>query len=290
MNEVMLLRKKWAAVLLCLFLTTACSVKNPAPKPLPAAPPNTGEAQNTSPAPASQDQKLANEVTSYMQRFEGKAGLYAKNLRTEETVALHEHEIFPTASTHKLVVALAIYKYLYAEATLEKKKQYDVAIKKMMTISDNPAFYELLREIEKKKPDALTQVLTDLKLTHTRIHSGEAFKQYGYHSVTTPYEMAIVFETIYREEYLGREMSAILKEELAKTIFREEIPRYMLNNKVLHKVGELPEGILCDVGIVDDGKDQILISAYTVTKRPPPYGSNFIANLAAKSYNALRVQ
>ncbi|MDF2570602.1 MAG: Beta-lactamase enzyme family protein [Sporomusa sp.] len=272
-------------VLLLLLLTTsACNtLNNPQPKPEPAIPPPPV----TNQPPAQPD--LAKQLQGSLNQFDGKTGLYAKNLKTGQSFNFNQDTVFPTASTHKLVVALAVYKYLYSEASVADKKRYDTNIKKMLVVSDNPSFYELLDDIEQKKPDALTRVLADLKLVHTRIHSREAFDTYGYHSVTTPFEMAIVFETIYNEVYLGKEFSSILKEELSKTIFKEEIPRFMHNAKVFHKVGELP-GVQCDVGIVDDGRDQILISAYTSTRRPPPYASNFIANVSAKAYNLLRTK
>ncbi|MEL7634370.1 MULTISPECIES: serine hydrolase [Sporomusa] len=279
--------KTATTIFLLLFLLTvsACGTLNtPQSKPAPAAPPPPA-ANPSSPSQPDWNKQLHNKLN----QFDGKTGLHAKNLKTGQTFSFNQDTIFPTASTHKLLVSLAVYKYLYSEASLADKQRYDNNIKKMLTISDNPAFYELLDDIEKKKPDALTRVLTDLKLVHTRIHSREAFTKYGYHSVTTPAEMAAVFETIYNEAYLGKEFSAILKEELAKTIFNDEIPRFMQNTKVLHKVGELP-GIQCDVGIIDDGRDQILISAYTSTQRPPPYASNFIANISAKAYNLLHTK
>ena len=232
---------------------------------------------------------LFGQFQESLEQFDGKVGLYTKNLKNGFTYGFNQDTIFPTASTHKILVALAVYKYLYLDATLAEKKQYDENIKKMMVISDNPSFFQLLDDIERKKPDAITRVLTDLKLTHTRIHSREAFYNYNYHSVTTPYEMAVVFEAIYNETYLNKEFSAILKEELSNTVFKEEIPRFMPNAKVMHKVGELP-GVQCDVGVVDDGNDLILISIYTTTRREAPYASNFIANTSAGIYNLLRTQ
>lgn len=280
------MRKHFLMLLLISMICSACTLQQgPAKKTDDPAKNGNGEKVTQT-----EVQNLAGQVTQYAGTFDGKVGLYAKNLKTINAISINADEIFPTASTHKLVVALAVYKYLYADAPVEKRKIYDQHIKNMMVVSDNQGFFVLLREIEATKPQALTQVLTDLGLTKTRIHSKEAFQQYGYHSVTTPYEMAVVFETIYNEQYLGKEMSVILKEELAKTIFKDEIPRLMQNNRVMHKVGQLPGGILNDVGIVDDGKDVILISAYTVTKRTPLYASEFIANLSAKSYNALRTR
>lgn len=252
------MRKIVAFLLLCLLMT------------------NTAFAASLSPL----------EVVKDLRKFDGKIGVYAKNLKTRKTIEFNEDELFPTASTSKLVVAMAVYKYMYDKAPYEKKALYDSNIEYMMTVSDNASFYELLDEIELLRPDALNKVIRDLRLRKTQIHSEEAFKNYRYHSVTTPYEMAKVFESINNENYLGKQKSVTLKEDLANTIFRDEIPRFMLT-RVMHKVGQL-DNVLCDVGIVDDGRDQILISVYTMTDQSADYASDYIANIAAKSYNALR--
>lgn len=284
------MNKKLLIILLALFTLSGCSMLNaPQQKATPDTPDtlpqqNTATEQNQANA---EEAKLSNDINNAINRFGGKAGIYAENLNTGKNLKVNADTVFPTASTHKLVVALAVYKYLYPEAPATKKKQYDQHIKNMMVISDNPAFYALLNEIETAKPSALTQVLTDLQLSETRIHSRDAFTKYGYHSVTTPNEMGIVFKTIYQENYLGTEMSAILKEELAHTIWRDEIPRFMQKSKVMNKTGQLP-GMMCDVGIVDDGRDRILISVFTTTSNSEKYASDFIASISAKAYNALR--
>ncbi|MDF2928971.1 serine hydrolase [Anaerospora sp.] len=225
------------------------------------------------------------EVVNELKQFDGKIGFYAKNLKTSKTIEYGQDTVFPTASTSKLVVAMAVYKYMYDQAPFAKKDLYSSDIGYMMRISDNDSFYELLEEIKAIKPDALKQVTKDLRLKQTRIHNEEAFKKYQYHSVTTPYEMAKVFENINAERYLGKEKSLNLKNNLANTIFHDEIPRYM-QTPVMHKVGQLDD-VLCDVGIIDDGRDQILVSVYTIADNPD-YASDFIAKVAAKAYNALR--
>ncbi|MDR3589162.1 MAG: class A beta-lactamase-related serine hydrolase [Negativicutes bacterium] len=228
----------------------------------------------------------AQEIINDVKNFNGKAGVYAMNLKSGRSLAYNDDVVFPTASTSKLVVALAVYKYLYSAAPQDKRDLYDRDVEAMITVSDNDSFAELLGELDASKPEALSLVLKDLRLKRTLIHSETAFKSFGYHSVTTPREMANVMETLYRDRYLGKPRSTALKDELANTIFHDEIPRYMLT-KVMHKVGEL-DNVLCDVGIVDDGKDQILISIYTTSTNPDTYASDFIATTSAKLYNALR--
>lgn len=147
--------------------------------------------------------------------FDGYVGIYAKNLRTGQTIELNQDEVFPTASTSKLAVALAVYKYLYPLAPAEVKAEY-----------------------------------------------------------------------AFRDTYLDPQKSATLKEALANTIFRDELPRY-LPGTVMHKIGQLDD-ILCDVGIVDDGEDQVLISIYTRTDRSEDYASDYIAKTASTLYTALK--
>lgn len=280
--------RKTIALVLMLFVLAGCGFARPAPKYKTDQVPPAEQQQNLPAAPDNAiTGPLVDELYASAKQFDGKAGIYAKNLQTGQTVSFNADEVFPTASTHKLVVSLAVYKYLYADASTAKRKQYDQQIKDMLVVSDNPAFYTLLKEIDAENPTALTQVLTDLGLVKTRIHSEEAYKAYNYHSVTTPREMAVVFERIYREDYVAKEFSAILKEELSHTIYREEIPRFMHHSKVLNKVGALP-GVLCDVGLVDDGRDQILISAYTTSDRSEDYASDFLAKIAEQAYKALR--
>lgn len=218
--------------------------------------------------------------------FDGYVGIYAKNLRTGQTISLDQNKVFPTASTSKLAVALAVYKYLYPAAPAEAKAEYTEDIDLMMRVSDNQSFYDSLAEIDQLSFNPLNAVVQDLSLHQTKIHSSEARQIYGYSSVTTPYEMAILFESIFRDNYLGPQQSAILKEALANTIFHDELPRF-LPGTVMHKIGHLDD-ILCDVGIVDDGEDQILISIYTRTDRGEEYASNYIANTAAALYRALK--
>ncbi|MBP2649857.1 MAG: hypothetical protein H6Q74_682 [Firmicutes bacterium] len=228
---------------------------------------------------------LNKEIINDLKGFQGRVGVFAKNLNTGKKIEFNQDVVFPTASTSKVVVALATYKYLYPQAGPDKTKEYDQDIKLMITVSDNASFYELLNELDTKNKNALANVIKDFRLRDTRIHNEEAFQKYRYHSVTTPYEMARVFEKVYSEKYPDKEKSKQLKYQLANTIFHDEIPRYM-ETPVFHKVGELDE-VLCDVGVIQDGHDPILISFYTITA-DHEYASDFIAAESAKLYNALR--
>ena len=234
---------------------------------------------------ASASPALEKEIMNDLQQFNGQVGVYAKNLKTNKTIKYNQDTVFPTASTSKLIVALATYKYLYPKAPSYKQNEYDQAIDLMIKVSDNNTFNKLLNEFDTTKKDGFDKVQRDLRLSKTEIHDEQAFKKYNYHSVTTPYEMSKVLESIYKEKYIDKKNVRRLKNNLANTIFYDEIPRYM-QVPVFHKVGELDD-VLCDVGVVQDGHDPILISFYTRTGNHS-YSSDFIANVSAKLYNALR--
>ncbi len=234
---------------------------------------------------ASASPALEKEITNDLKQFNGQVGVFAKNLKTGKTIKYNQDTVFPTASTSKLIVALATYKYLYPKAPPYKQNEYDQDIDMMIKVSDNNTFDALLNEFDATKDDEFDKVQRDLRLSKTEIHDEKAFAKYSYHSITTPYEMSKVFESIYKEQYIDPKNVRRLKDDLANTIFHDEIPRYM-QVPVFHKVGELDD-VLCDVGVIQDGHDPILISFYTRTG-DHSYSSDFIANVSAKLYNALR--
>jgi beta-lactamase class A len=218
-------------------------------------------------------------------QFNGLVGLYAKNLKTGKVIAYQPNLIFPTASTSKLFVVITVYKYLYPQATVEQQQLYDQQIKDAIEFSDNDAFYQLLEEIDQIRPDALALVTQDMKLSQTFIHNEDAYLLYQYHSVTTAQEMAMVLETLVTTKYLDLDKTELLKQELANTIFAQELPRY-LPSKVMHKVGELDQ-VLCDVGLVEEGPNQVIISVYTASDMVHDDASDFIANISQMIYYSI---
>lgn len=226
------------------------------------------------------------EVTLQLNDFEGHIGVYAKNLNTGKVFVYHSNDVFPAASTAKVLVSMAVYKYLYDKASLEEQTRYDEYIRLMMRVSDNETYAELLKEMHEREINPLNRVIKDLSLTNTMVSDLRAKEKYDYLSVTTPYDMSKVFEYIQNETYLGATKSVSLQEDLKNTIFFDEIPRYVPGT-VLHKVGALDNNY-SDVGIIDDGSRKILISIYTTTDFGETYASDTMADIAARLYTQLK--
>jgi beta-lactamase class A len=82
------------------------------------------------------------EITDGAKKFAGTVGIYAKNLKTGKSIAYNGDAVFPAASTAKLVVAMALYKYLYPAASPAKKDLYDQSVDDMIIVSGNDSYSE----------------------------------------------------------------------------------------------------------------------------------------------------
>ncbi|MEN9549615.1 MAG: hypothetical protein RIR12_2206 [Bacteroidota bacterium] len=172
------------------------------------------------------DKKLAAKINNVITGFQGNVGVYVKNLRTGAVVSIHADTIFPTASIVKVPILLGIIdkiekKELSYDSALVYKDSllYDgedilgsfkdgekIALKKvlmlMLTTSDNTASLWLQKMAG--TGTRINEILNNLGLKHTRVNSRtpgrEANRtQYGW-GQTTPAEMGMLFEKIYRSE------------------------------------------------------------------------------------------
>lgn len=220
-------------------------------------------------------------------RFQGSVGIYAKNLRTGQVLVLNPNDIFAAASTIKVPVSVVVYRHFYEKADAETKHMYDTGVELMLTVSDNDYFADFLDEIEETIDPAIIQEHFSLMgLKNTTIRDPQAREAFGYSNVTTAMDMGLFFEQLYLGKILNGEKTNFMKEALAETIFHEELPRYMQNRRVLHKIGELDD-VLADVGIVEGENGPILISIFTETPLDIDYASDYIAMMSACIYQRL---
>ena len=175
------------------------------------------------------DKKLLAKLTETIKGFNGDIGIYVKNLRTGKTVSINAHTLFPTASIVKVPILLGIMdkiekgelKYdlqlTYIDSLLYEgsdilgsfKNDEKILLKKvimlMLTTSDNTA--SLWLQSLAGKGTRINEILDSLGLVSTRVNSRtpgrEANRtQYGW-GQTTPFEMASIFEKIYKKEIIS---------------------------------------------------------------------------------------
>lgn len=172
------------------------------------------------------DNKLQKKVEETIKGFNGDIGIYVKNLRTGKTVSINADTIFPTASIVKVPILLGIMDKIqkgelaydstlvYKDSLLYEgedilgsfKNDEKILLKKvimlMLTTSDNTA--SLWLQSLAGKGIRINEILDSLGLVATRVNSRTPGRennrtQYGW-GQTTPKEMGIIFEKIYRNE------------------------------------------------------------------------------------------
>jgi beta-lactamase class A len=220
-------------------------------------------------------------------KFFGAVGIYAKNLKTGQVLALNPDDIFAAASTIKVPVSIIVYRHFYSQADPALRAVYDTGVELMMTVSDNDYFADFLDEIEENiGAELIREHFSRLGMKNTSIRDSHARKSFGYSNVTTAKDMAIIFEQLYLGKLISPEKTDFMLESMAHSIFPEEMPRYMQQRKVIHKIGELDD-VLADVGVIESPNGPILISIFTETPQDGDYASDYIAAMSACLYSRL---
>ena len=194
------------------------------------------------------DKKLQTRLQSMVSGFQGDIGIYVKNLRTGKIAMIHADSVFPTASIVKVPILLGIadrmnkgelaYDSLltYKDSLLYEgsdilgsfKSGEKIALKKvlmlMLTTSDNTA--SLWLQSLAGTGTRINAILDSLGFRETRVNSRtpgrEANRgQYGW-GQTTPREMGLLFEKIYRYEVFSQTSSERMLRLLGRNFWDEE--------------------------------------------------------------------
>lgn len=172
------------------------------------------------------DNKLQKKVEETIRGFSGDIGIYIKSIRTGKIVSINADTIFPTASIVKVPILLGVLDKIqkgelaydstlvYKDSLLYEgqdilgsvKNDEKILLKKvimlMLTTSDNTA--SLWLQSLAGKGTRINEILDSLGLVYTRVNSRTPGRennrtQYGW-GQTTPKEMGMIFEKIYRNE------------------------------------------------------------------------------------------
>jgi beta-lactamase class A len=232
---------------------------------------------SSTPSPEKQKvlwQKLESTIHDVDQHLDGVMGVAVEDLKTGDQFFLRENEVFAQASSIKIAVLANLYLQvqqsklrltdLYTVQTSDLVPDSDIMggltpgltrltlrdlATMMVAVSDNSATNVL---IDRVGMDNVNAMLDSLGLAHTRLRRKmmdlEAAKQ-GRENISTPREMMILLEAIYRGKLLNKESTADFFKVLS-TNKNSWIPRDLpADVKIANKPGAL-EGVRNDSGIV----------------------------------------
>lgn len=194
------------------------------------------------------DHKLKHKIEDAIKGFNGNIGIYVKSLKTGKVVAINADTVFPTASMVKVPILIGIidkinkgeltyhqslvYKdsLLYAGVDIlgsfKNNEAVDLSkvIMLMLTTSDNTA--SLWLQSLAGTGTRINELLQELGYKNTRVNSRTAGREYNRTAYgwgqTTPFEMANIFERIYRKEIFNDSSCIAMMRLLGRNYWDEE--------------------------------------------------------------------
>lgn len=194
------------------------------------------------------NKQLQIKVEEIIKGFNGEIGVYIKNLKTGKVVAINADTVFPTASMVKIPILLGIMNklnsreltyhqpFIYKDSLLYEgedilgsfKNNESIQLAKllmlMLTTSDNTA--SLWLQSIAGTGTRINTILDSLGFVATRVNSRttgrEEFRnKYGW-GQTSPKEMAVLLEKIYRKEIFSDSSCIQMMRLLGRNYWDEE--------------------------------------------------------------------
>lgn len=263
------------------------------------------EAQNNNEIPISSStspsySSLEQAVASALEGTKGDYAFYIKNLKTAESYYRNENKQYQPGSLYKLWVMGAVFEqieqgnlteddelsrtipYLNSKFGISPENAEQTngtisltvnqALNQMITISHN---YAAMLLTEKIKLSTVAQYLKDRGFYNSRVGTG------GDEPLTTPADIGLFFEKLYKNELESAESNQKMLDFLKKQQKNNKLPLYTPSDLVMaHKTGEL--GMFShDAGIVYTPKGDYIIVAFSET--PSPKGAEDRIALVSKA-------
>ncbi len=253
-------------------------------------------------------QKLEASIAETDRNLDGVLAVAILDLTTGQRIMVRADEVMPTASSIKI----AILAELYRQAQQGKVKLTDFYTLQasdmvggsgitsvltpgqtrltlrdvaglMISVSDNSATNVIIDRIGMENVNAL---LDSLGLTHMRLRRkmmDVKAAEEGRENISSPSEMVMLLEALYRGKVLNKSMTEDFFNMLS--VHKESyIPRELPEDlKVANKPGEL-EGVRNDSGIVFTGKRPYAISVMTTYLRREKDGGDAITKISSAAY------
>jgi beta-lactamase class A len=258
------------------------------------------------------DKKLTAKVQQLIAGFKGDIGIYIKNLHNNKTVAINADTVFPTASIVKIPILIGIMdkinkgEFTYHQDLIYRDSlaysNFDVtsnlkdsakiemskAIMLMLTTSDNTA--SLWLQKLSGTGTRINELLDSAGLTYTRVNSRTAGREnnrttYGW-GQTTPYEMALLMEKIYKGQIISDSMSKRMLRLLGRNFWDEQAISQIPPNVFVASKNGCVDASRSEVLLVM-GEEPYIFSIFTKNNKDKSWGESNEAWVLTKKLSAL---
>ncbi len=258
--------------------------------------------------------KLDTRIGEMVERVEGVAGVAIVDLTDGRAILKNADRIFPTASSIKIAVLLELYHqdeqarggaqgkakldgvYTFDRKDLVEDSQIMAGLTPgvtrltnrdlaqfMVAVSDNAATNVLIDHVGMQNVNATLRSLGLTKTMLRRKMIDIAAAKRGDENVSTPQEMALLLEAIYKGKALNKEATAELIKQLS-TVKKSYIPSELPPDvQVANKPGDL-DGIRTDSGIVFAKNRPFVISVMTAYNRDNRTAERTISDIAFEAF------
>lgn len=198
---------------------------------------------------------LADITEKYLNNDQETYGVYIKNLNTGESYGYNQNLKFETASLYKLWIMGTFFERV-SKGKIQNTLANQQAIEKMITVSDNDAADMLIGELGKEQIQNFVQ------------EHGFYNSSFEGTPVSTPAEIGLFFEKLYRGEIIDSTNSLSMMSVLERQKINDRIPKYIPKSVLIaHKTGEL-DSYKNDAGIVFSKKGDYIIVVMSKTNNP----------------------
>jgi beta-lactamase class A len=274
----------------------------------------TSAAAQTSPASPSEKQevlwsKLEKSVLDIDRNLDGVMGVAIVDLTDGNKYLLHANDVFPQASSIKICVLAELYRQaqqgklkltdLYTVNAADLVQDSDIMggltpgitritlrdlATMMVAVSDNAATNVLIDRVGMENVNAFlaAQGLHETKLRRKMMDLKAAAE--GRENVSTPSEMAILLEALYRGQILNKELT----EDFFKVLSTHKdswIPRNLPDDlKIANKPGAL-EGVRNDSGVIFVDERPYILCVMTTYLHREREGEEAISNISLAAWH-----
>ncbi|WP_040213504.1 serine hydrolase [Clostridium polynesiense] len=256
---------------------------------------------------------LENEIKNFISNEKGRISVAVKNLKTGETIKINENEVFPSASTIKLVIMSELLKNvkegrlklkdtveitkeditggdgIIKELNLNHKFTLEELMTLMIIISDNTATNILINLLGIDKINAMAE---SLNMKNTKLQRKmmdlEAAKE-GKENKTTAEDLANILELIYTGKNISEEYSLMMLNILKRQQVKGRLDLYLPEEvTIAHKTGDLDK-LEHDVGIVFLKDSDYIICVLTKDTDTNKDGREIIGKISKMVYDEFNI-